>query len=246
MRRRRFARENPFMPKSEYFRSGGRTIDAIENVDDIQPGILTGAEKAAYRAIEAGANPPIEYIGAGATGVVFCDENFAFKVARHGRATYALEDEAEWLETAAGIPEVAPYVAALDHWDPINKVIVRECVRGDRGTWGGSRKIHELWDRLMPHMLSEGWTMPELKEDSVIFVDQQPKIVDAGMVSRISNRLLDFVEGTLDGRIDPRDEDSISDFAFYVRREFGMKPPMNEARAKKILERLYAMWASEG
>lgn len=235
------------MPKAPYFLAGNKALDAIKNIDEAPPGYLKGTalQDAAYHAIEAGAEPPIEFIGMGATGIVFCDANKAFKVARHKVAARVLFDEAQWLETAGRIREVAPHVSRLYRWDAKHKVIVRECVRGDRGTWGGSRKIHELWDKLAPYMLAAGWTMPELKEDSVIFEDGHPKIVDAGLVSRVSDRLLDFVEDTLDGRIEPSD-DSLSDFAFYVRREFGMKPPMDEARAQRILERLYALGASRG
>jgi hypothetical protein len=240
----RGAREPSALPRSPFILAGHRALDAVSNLDDIQPGLLHGdaVSDAAYRALEAGAEPPLEYIGAGATGIVFCDPNFAFKVSRRKKG-HTLDDEAEWLETAGSIPEVRQYVASLEHWDPEHKVIVRECVRGDRGTWGGSRKIHELWDFIAPYMLAEGWTMPELKEDSVVFVDGTPKIVDAGMVSRVSNRLLGYVEAILDGRIEPDNYEDHSTLAFYVRREFGQKPPMDENRAQRILERLYALGA---
>lgn len=233
------------MPRSPFILAGHRAIDAISNIDDISPGVLKGdaISDAAYRALESGAQPPLEYIGAGATGIVFCDPRFAFKVARH-KSKRTLEDEAEWLETAATIPEVSSSVALIDHWDPSHNVIVRECVRGSRGTWGGSGKIHELWDRIAPYMLAEGWTMPELKEDSVIFDDSgNPKIVDAGMVSRVSNRLLKYVDAILDGRINPDGYEDHSTLAFYVRREFGQKPPMDEEHARRLLERLYALGA---
>ncbi len=243
-RRTREIREQSFMPTSPFILAGNKALDAISNLDEVPPGYLHGdaLRDAAYRALEAGAEPPLEYIGAGATGIVFCDPRFAFKVARHRRG-HTLEDEAEWLETAAGIPEVTPYVAYLERWDPKQRVIVRECVRGDRGTWGGSSKIHALWDQIAPYMLAEGWTMPELKEDSVIFVDGVPKIVDAGMVSRISNRLLGYVEDVLDGRITPDEYEDWSTLAFYVRREFGQKEGLDERRANLILERLYELGA---
>jgi len=233
------------MPRSAFIRAGHRAIEAVSNLDDIAPGLLKGeaVSDAAYRALEAGAEPPLEYIGAGATGIVFCDPSFAFKVARHRRGR-TLEDEAAWLETAATIPEVRPHVALVERWDSNHRVIVRECVRGSRGTWGGSSKIHELWDYIAPYMLAEGWTMPELKEDSVIFDDAgNPKIVDAGMVSRVSDRLLAYVDDILDGRIAPDEYEDYSTLAFYIRREFGQKPPMDEDRARRILEQLYALGA---
>ena len=84
----------------------------------------------------------------------------------------------------------------------------------------------------------------ELKEDSVIFDDSgNPKIVDAGMVSRVSNRLLKYVDAILDGRINPDEYEDHSTLAFYVRREFGQKPPMDEEHARRLLERLYALGA---
>lgn len=235
------------LPSSAFIRAGHRALDAVSNLDDIPPGYLHGTAigDAAYRALEAGAEPPLEYIGAGATGIVFCDPHSAFKVARHSKGR-TLTDEAEWLETAASIPQVRPYVATIERWDPEQRVIVRECVRGSRGTWGGSQKIRDLWDRIAPYMLAEGWTMPELKEDSVIFDDNEnPKIVDAGMASRVSDRLLEYVNAILDGRIDPDTYEDHSTLAFYVRREFGQSPPMNEARAQQLLERLYALGARE-
>ena len=242
----RGAREpSAFMPRSPFIIAGNRALDAVSNLDDIPPGLLQGdaISDAAYRALEAGAEPPLEYIGAGATGIVFCDPYYAFKVARHRRGR-TLDDEAEWLETASVIPEVRRHVAVIERWDPKHRVIVRECVRGNRGTWGASRKIHELWDQIAPYMLAEGWTMPELKEDSVIFDDDgNPKIVDAGMVSRVSNRLLGYVEAILDGRIVPDEYEDHSTLAFYVRREFGQKEALDEKRAKLLLDRLYALGA---
>ena len=241
--RQRFVRD---LPTSPFILAGNKALDAISNLDDMQPGYRhSGAvSDAAYRALEAGAEPPLEYIGAGATGIVFCDPHLAFKVARH-REGRTLKDEAEWLETAGRIPEAAPHVAALEHWNPKHRVIVRECVRGDRGTWNASQKIHKLWDDIAPYMLAEGWTMPELKEDSVIFVDDDsPKIVDAGMVSRASNRLLGYVEEILDGRITPDRYEDWSTLAFYVRREFGQKEALDKKRANLLLDRLYELGAS--
>lgn len=235
------------LPTSPFIRAGHSALDAISNLDDIPRGLLQGdsIRDAAYYALEAGAEPPFEYIGAGATGVVFCDEHAAYKVARHRRGrSRTLDDEAAWLETAMAIPEVRPHVAELIRWDAKNRVIVRECVRGNRGTWGGSAKIHALWDTIAPYMLAEGWTMPELKEDSVIFDDDgNPKIVDAGMVSRVSNRLLGYVEDVLDGRITPDEYEDWSTLAFYIRREFGQKEALDEHRARLILDRLYALGA---
>jgi len=239
---------------------------AIQNPEDIPRQFQQDAILGALRAIQAGAEPSLEYMGMGMTAVVFCDPHFAFKVAR-GKGSM-LADEADWLRTAGTIPEVRPHVAKLEHWDPVNRVIVRECVRGERGTWGGSGKIHALWDKLAPYMLAEGWLMPELKEDSVVFVHGgltpearanarplprrsaarfaripgTPVIVDAGFVSRVSNRLLGYVEKILDGKIDPGEYEDYGLLAFYIRSEFGRRQ-LDEPRAHQLLERLYALGA---
>jgi hypothetical protein len=235
------------IPKSSYFRGGHRAIEALSNPEDL-PG--AGArdtmwiEIALTNAIEAGATPPLEYMGAGAEGVVFCDAHFAYKVSRRKKAL--LSDEAEWLSVASQIPEVRPYVAAFERWDPEHGVIVRECIRGRHGAWNAGKKVRELWDHVAPYMLAEGWTMPEFKEDSVVFdEDGRPKLVDAGFVSRVSNRLLAYIEDILDGKIERRELDDDSTLAFYIRREFGQKEPLNEERAHRLLARLYALGARE-
>jgi len=243
-----------------------RAERAITNPEDAPSRFRLEVTSAALRAIRTGAEPPLEYMGIGQTSVVFCDPHFAFKVARgKGRA---LAEEAEWLRTAGTIREVRPHVAKLEAWDPENLVIVRECVRGTRGTWGANKKIHDLWDNIAPYILAEGWLMPELKEDSVVFVDGgltpearagarplprrsaarsarvpgTPVIVDAGFVSRVSNRLLRYVEDILDGKISPDEYEDYSTLAFYIRSEFGVRQ-LDEARAHQLLDRLYALGA---
>jgi hypothetical protein len=234
-------------PRSEFIRAGRQALDAVANLGDIAPGLLHGTSMsdAAYHALEAGAEPPLEYIGAGGEGVVFCDAHFAYKVAR-GRKRERLYDEAEWLSVASQIPEVRPYVAAFERWDPEHGVIVRECIRGRSRAWNSGSKIRELWDHVAPYMLAEGWTMPEFKEDSVVFdEDGRPKLVDAGFVSRVSNRLLAYVEDILDGKVTRDEVDDDSTLAFYVRREFGQKEALDEERAHRLLARLYALGARE-
>jgi len=233
------------IPQSSYFRGGHRAIEALSNPRDLLGGETTWIEIALTYAIEAGATPPLEYIGAGGEGVVFCDARFAYKVAR-GRKRERLYDEAEWLSMASQIPEVRPYVAAFERWDPEHGVIVRECIRGRSRAWNAGVKIRELWDHVAPYMLAEGWAMPEFKEDSVVFdEDGRPKLVDAGFASRVSNRLLAYVEDILDGKVTRDEVDDDSTLAFYVRREFGQKEPLDEERARRLLARLYALGARE-
>jgi hypothetical protein len=220
--------------------------DIIENARDIPTVYESEIRDAAVRAVRAGATPPLDYIGIGMTGVVFCDSSYAYKVARGPHVVGTLAEEAEWLATASEIPEVREHIAQFISWDPRLGVIVRECVSGRPGGWGSSRKVSDLFDAIAPHMLAAGWTMPELKEDSVVFDENgHGKIVDASMPSRVSNRLLAYIESVLEGRRSPRDYETVSDFAFYIRREFGMKPPMDERRARRLLERLYQLGARQ-
>jgi hypothetical protein len=201
-------------------------------------------EFAAHQAVAVGASPPLEFVGVGMTGVVFCDDRYAYKVARSPQAHRSLAEEAEWLETARSIPEVRPFVAELVRYDQPRGVIVRECVRGRVGAWNLGTKVNALYDRVLPYMLAEGWTMPELKEDSVVFQENgQGKIVDAGSAHRISNRMLAWVEDVLEGRRERESYENDSTLAHYIRREFGQKEKMDESRAHRILDRLYALGA---
>jgi len=225
-------------PALSYFQA----IETLSNPRDLPN--ISGIENTIESAIEAGATPPLEYMGAGAEGVVLCDEHFAYKVSR-GRKD-RLRNEAEWLSVASQIPEVRPYVATFESWDPEHGVIVRECVRGRHGAWDAGKKVRALWDHVAPYMLAQGWTMPEFKDDSVVFDEAgNPKLVDAGFVMRVSNRLLAYVEDILDGKIERDALDDDSTLAFYVRREFGQKEPLDETRAHRLLTRLYALGARE-
>lgn len=222
---------------------------------------------AAERAVKAGGDPPLEFVGIGMQGVVLCDKRHAFKVARHAgdkraRASSVrmLADEAEWLATASKRPEVRPYVAAFVDWSPKLGVLTRECVRGDPGVWGRSQKVRDVFSHIEPYMLAEGWGMPEFKDDSVVFgANGRGKLVDAGMAHRVSNRLLSFIESVLEGRR-KRDplvfDDDLSTLAWHIRMELQenpkaiargrSEPAMDERRATNILERLYALGARRG
>jgi hypothetical protein len=218
----------------------------IINQRDVPDRFESEIERAADRAWHAGSARELEFVGIGMTGVVFCDDGYAYKVARSAHAREMLAEEAEWLATAAQIPEISDYVARFVDWDRREGVIVRECVRGSGGTWGASSKVSRIFDHVAPFMLAHGWTMPEFKEDSVVFDEAgHGKIVDASMAQRVSNRLLAYVESVLEGRRSPRSIETINDFAFYVRREFGQKPPMDEERARRLLGRLYELGARE-
>lgn len=224
-------------------------MDALSNPDDL-PGAGRKDEGWITRpltmALEVGATPPLEYVGEGATSVVLCDARYAYKVAKHARlAAMTLADEAEWLQTASQIPAVRKYVAKFQAWDPARGVIVRECVRGRVGNdWRDGEKLTLAWDAMAPHMLATGWGMPEFKGSSFVMEnDSKPKLVDAGFVNRLSNRLIAYVEDVLDGRRERDKYEDDSTFAFYIRRELGAKEKLDEARASKLLDRLYTLGA---
>jgi hypothetical protein len=79
----------------------------------VPPVVLPQMPGIVARALTAGARAPLEYVGAGMTGVVFCSGDVAYKVARATRPIdhQGFEDEAEWLAAAARVPSVAPSVA---------------------------------------------------------------------------------------------------------------------------------------
>lgn len=211
---------------------------------------------AAERAISAGATPPLEFMGMGAQGVVLCDRRYAYKVSR-GKYVRSLADEAEWLSTASQIRKVRPHIATFVDWNPRLGVLTRQCVRGQPGHFGQAQKVLAVFRTVEPYMLAAGWGMPEHKTDSIVFTKAgKGKIVDAGFVARISNRLLMYVESILEGRRarDPDDyAHDLSTLAFEIRREMianpdavrkGKREPLlDQRRAKNILDRLYQLGA---
>lgn len=215
---------------------------------------------AAERAASAGGTPPFEVMGMGAQGVVLCDRRYAYKVARRpedapggwrGPQARLLADEAEWLSIASQIKKVRPHVAAFVDWNPKLGVLTRRCVRGTIGTWGRSSKVRAVFEAVEPYMLAAGWGMPELKDDSIVFTrGGKGKIVDAGFALRISNRFLTYVESLIEGkrRRDPSDyAHDLSTLAHEIRAELlhsgKGRPPMDQRRARNILDKLYELGA---
>src|SRR6266849_864649 len=106
------------------------------------------------RALHAGAKPPLEYVGSGMFGIVFCDqEGHAWEVMRLEPAEsstigvererlFQLEnvaDEYEWLRDAARTP-IAKNVAEVYAIHPDELVLERECVEGRTGGWSEGKK----------------------------------------------------------------------------------------------------------
>lgn len=217
--------------------------DALVPGDDryIHEIILPEMPDVVARAITAGAPTPLEYMGAGMTGVVFCVDGVAYKVARRMRDIdhQMFEDEAEWLTAASHVTDVAPSVAEIFHFDPDNLVIERDCPRPatDQTPYRyGERRLSDLHGDIERAMLPHGWTAPEFKPDSYVITARGPVLVDASMPSRVGQELARYVEDVV---ADDRQlwSDRPSDIAFYVRREIGQTLSKGEAdRLEALIE----------
>ena len=194
-------------------------------------------DEAAVRAVEAGAVGALTYQGAGATGIVFCDErNTAYKVARRGREASVFE-EAEWLTKAGQVPGVREHVARDARYDKKHDVLVRECVAGPAGTWRQTSKLFDLHKGLRTAMTPYGWLSPEFKEDSyVIARGRGPVLVDASSAVRVGGELVRYAQDVLAARR-PQTE-RLEDIAFAIRHERGGSIPA--AVADKLLAKLRA------
>lgn len=197
------------------------------------------------RALAAGAPTPLEFMGAGMTGVVFCAGDVAYKVARDTRPIdhQFFEEEAEWLAAAARVPEVAPHVARFHDFDPANLVIVRDCPRADpeQSAWRyGEDKLFDLHRRIERAMVPNGWTAPEFKPDSYVLTVDGPVLVDASMPSRVGDELTRYVEDVVAGSRTLW-RDSPTDLAFAVRREVGQKT-LSKAEADRLEALIAERW----
>ena len=85
----------------------------VMDAEYVPAAVLPEMPSVVERALAAGARPPLEYVGAGMTSVVFCTGDVAFKVGRRATPTLRrmLGEEAEWLEAAGRVPGVREHVA---------------------------------------------------------------------------------------------------------------------------------------
>jgi hypothetical protein len=216
-------------------------LSTITNRDEIPRRTLgtLGAEldEAASRAIAAGAVGGLEFQGAGATGIVFCDQRgTAYKVARHGREDSIVE-EAEWLTKAAQVPGVREHVARGTRYDKKHHVLIRECVRGESGTSRQTSKLFGLHQNIRKGMRPYGWLSPEFKEDSYVLArGRGPVLIDASSAVRVGGELVRYAQDVLAERR-PQTE-RLEDIAWAVRSERGSTIPT--AVADKLLAKLRA------
>ena len=182
-------------------------------------------EDATQRAIGAGAKPPLEFVGAGMTGIVFRHGAQAYKVARGSAATF-LQDEAEWLRGALQVPGVREHVVRFIRYDAPRGVLVREHVDQREDYRRNESKLFDLHQRIGKLMRSVGWGAPEFKPDSYVYAPHRgPVLVDASMPHRFGRRAIEYVVDVLRGRrpLPKRSyqtkEQAWTDLAFDVRRE---------------------------
>jgi hypothetical protein len=153
----------------------------LDRVPSIIHGEMASAEA---RAVAAGANPEtLDYLGAGAEGILFVDGDIAYKVGRKR----SLKNEAIALAEldAAGAP-----VPWFQRYDAENDVIVREHIEGRPGGWGDDRVLRELYDQqIVPALRRIDFSCGEFKENSFIITESgQPVMVDLGFLCPIGQR----------------------------------------------------------
>lgn len=199
------------------------------------------------RAWAAGADAPLEYMGAGMTGVVFCQGGRAFKVARGTRDIDHLlfEEEAEWLAAAKRVPEVAPHVARLHRFDAENLVLVRDCPRSDpdQSLWRHERALYDLHRGIERAMIPHGWTAPEFKPDSYVLTTTGPVLVDASMPARVGSVLAAYVRAIVRGQRTLWTRRP-SDLVFEVQREVGQT--LSKEESDRLVALLVERWPELG
>lgn len=196
------------------------------------------------RALAAGARPPLEYVGAGMTGVVFCAGDIAYKIARDTQPIdhHIFEEEAEWLKAAARVPGVASHVARFRHFDPENLVIERDCPHPDpdMSAWRyGENRLFDLHRQIEHEMIPHGWTAPEFKPDSYVLTTRGPVLVDASMPSRVGDELAQYVRDVVAGERELWTTRP-TDLAFSVRREIGQT--LSKDEADQLLGLMRSRW----
>jgi hypothetical protein len=195
------------------------------------------------RALAAGAPPSLEFMGAGMTGVVFCADDIAYKVARTMKPINRsfFEDEAEWLEAASRVREVSLHVAPFYRFDPLTLVIERACPKSERSSYSyGESKLFDLHQKIERAMIPHGWSAPEYKPDSYVITTHGPVLVDASMPSRVGQVLARYVEEIVAGKRELRSGDRPGDLAFAVRREVGQT--LSKAESDRLEDLIGSRW----
>jgi hypothetical protein len=154
--------------------------------EDVPAAIRNEYPNARASAVAVGADPAtMEYLGAGAEGILFVDGNVVYKVGRYKPLVY----EAEALEalSAAGAP-----VPAFYGYDAGHNTIIREHIEGRPGGWG-ARGLRDVYEReIQPALREAGFACGEYKENSFIVREDtgEPVMVDLGFLCPIGARFV--------------------------------------------------------
>ena len=213
------------------------TLGAIRDRERAHPVIEPELDAAEERARAAGARGELTFIGAGAEGIVFCDEaERAFKVGRKGSS---LRDEAAWLRAAARVPYAKDHVPRDVRYHAAQDVISRECLKPADGDYRRApKKLFDTYKRMVEAMRPYGHGRPEYKEDSFIRTRRGLILVDAGYAPRHGRALVQDALDVANGRVEASKQD-INDLAFAIRWERGDTIP--ESIANRLLRRLKAI-----
>lgn len=202
---------------------------------DRAPVIIKGEiSSAAERAGRAGNVDELWYVGAGASSIVFRDDHgSAYKVARSDFSKGMLRDEAEWFRDAN---KVLPWnTALLRSWNEDEGVLEVDYVEESDRPWPS--KLYDFHVKVEEIMLRHGWTAPEYKEDSYVYRNGVPVLVDAGMAYRVGDNLVRYILDVLDGRRPRGRLDDNQSFAFNVRAEVS-RGTIDVRTAQRLFARL--------
>lgn len=220
---------------------------ALQNLEHAPSRYQGEVRSAAARALRAGARAPLEYIGMGMTGVVFCDaRGRGFKVGRRDSPVHRkmLSEEAEWLSVAATVPEIRAHVPRFYRYHRRENVIERECLRAQerRGYHTPRVDRYTMHERIDRAMRAHGWSSPEFKDDSYVFSPGRGLVlVDASMPHRVGKRLAARAAEVLRGA--RFFDESPSDLAWALRMEAGKSLPSDFAH--RMSDRLLSLPRAE-
>lgn len=174
------------------------------------------------------------------TGVVFCTQGRAYKVARGEHNRHVFGEEADFLRDASTVPWVRERIAPLERFDERNLVLVKECLEPVGRT--SESKLFDLHREMERRMLPHGWTAPEFKADSYVTTREGPKLVDAGFAHRVGENLLRYTRDIMARRRQPGEHERPSDMAFSIRMEKGRT--LTEKQADPVLAKLAVLEAA--
>lgn len=147
--------------------------------------------------LELGATPPLEFMGEGSTGKVFCDAaGHAWKVPHSLLPELWLADEAAWLREARLNPDIKPHVPKLYRWHDEAGILERECVIGPTASERDQAKLLPLVRKISRASREMGWTVPEQVHHAWVFRNgdpERPILVDPSLVHRLGEKLIRHV-----------------------------------------------------